>query len=156
MNKTKQKGYALLFTVVLVSIISLLVFGLSSTSLKQLVLSLGAKDSQFAFFQSDMATECALYASLNYPDLNSIPSNFSCGRDKDGDPVALSVDTTDNPAEILPPQEIQNSNEPCFRISITEDKSENPATTKIEGKGYNICNTSNNTRAVERTIEVNF
>jgi type II secretory pathway pseudopilin PulG len=153
MNKTKQKGYALLFTVVLVSIISLLVFGLSSTSLKQLVLSLGAKDSQFAFFQSDMATECALYASLNYPDLNSIPSNFSCGRNKDGNKSNLKITQITNGIKIEP-EEI--SNDPCFRISITEDKSENPATTKIEGKGYNICNTSNNTRAVERTIEVNF
>lgn len=159
MNKTNQKGYALLFTVVLVSIISLLVMGLSSTTLKQLVLSLGAKDSQFAFFQSDMATECALYISINSSSSPG-PGEFKCGVNKDGGENLLIISPTSNENQlksykIEPPSNSDNSPDPCFRITVTEDESKNPIETKIEGQGYNICDRSN-PRTVERTIEVNF
>lgn len=154
MNKKKQKGYAILFTVVIVSIISLLVIGLSNTTFKQLILSVGARDSQIALFQSDMATECAFFA-----DLNEIVDDTSidCGVDDLGGPYTLDINkivngniTTYN----LNPEN-ESSSDPCFRISLIYEDVAGGRNTTINASGYNICDKSN-PRTVERTIQVKY
>lgn len=155
-KKTNQKGYAILFTVVLVSIISLIAIGLSNTTYKQLVLSSGAKDSQTAFYESDMATECALYADNGHGILKAdpIPPSFSCGIDKNGASYVLDI-VSGTDSYTLEPRGMDTSNEPCFRISIAKSILPDETTTTIEASGYNLCN-KNATRTVERTIEVSY
>ncbi len=154
-----QKGYALLFTVILVSIISLIGLGLSNTIYKQVMLSSEAKDSQLAFYQSDMAMDCALYVDNQTNDLTSGKANFTCGIDKNGQPYTLNIGTviTQNQTiySLNPSSLISDSTNPCFRINITKDNSTNKTATTIMANGYNICNV-NNSRTVERTIEVQY
>jgi len=160
-----QKGYALLFTIVIVSAISVITAGLTSTVYKQMILSSLAKDSQAAFYQADTASDCALYADLvmnrNTPfDQNEKP--FSCG----------SVDGTNNlvikplsPSvlkgyDIVPTDDIIKEGGPCFRIYVTKTTTKNAdgldiLQTKVQAKGYNICDPSN-PRTVEREIETNY
>jgi len=152
MNKINQKGYALLFTVVMVSIISLLAFGLANTTLKQLILSLGAKDSQVAFFQSDMAVECALYIETR--DIYKTAGGYSCGVDKNGSAYNLTIGSPSSisgkTTYLINPPNV-DSLDPCFRIKIIKENSEQKTT--ILASGYNICNLTKD-RTVERTIEI--
>src|SRR5574343_1489902 len=94
LNKNNQSGYAILFTVVIVSVISIIAIGLSNTAYKSMILSSVAKDSQTAFYQSDTATECALYADTN-PDVLS-GNNFKCGLDENDQTITLDITSSTN------------------------------------------------------------
>ncbi|MDD3662859.1 MAG: hypothetical protein PHT84_03265 [Candidatus Pacebacteria bacterium] len=153
MKKKKQKGYSILFTVVLVSIISLIGIGLSNTTYKQLLISSGAKDSQSAFFQSDMATECALYADVGTDGAILSGFSFNCGIDEDGNPYNLQI-TKNSDDYNLKANGVPIS-DPCFEINIQKTLTATSEDTDIFASGYNVCNKSGS-RTVERTIEVNY
>jgi hypothetical protein len=158
-NKT-QKGYAILFTVIIVSAISVITAGLTNAAYKQLILSSLAKDSQSAFYQADTASDCALYAdrviaSLPQPNL-ILPtigaggtSTWTCGGSN------LTLAQVGTGYTIYPT--VGTGTTPCFRIDVTKDGATNPGltNTKISAKGYNICNKMN-LRTVEREIEINY
>lgn len=153
----KEKGYALLFTVIIVSIISVISIGLSSTTYKQMILSSEASSSELAFYESDMAMECALYVDnqTTYLTDGKTPS-FNCGVDTNGQPYSLNiikpkVDTYN----LKPSSSILNSSDPCFDINIVKNSSSSSTKTTILANGYNICNKKSN-RTVERTIEVDY
>lgn len=146
----KNKGYAILFTIVIVSAISVITAGITNATYKQLILSSLAKDSQTAFYQADTAGDCALYAEMI---LGAIPSNitttggaWSCGN------TSLNVvpKTPSSSGYDISPIN-PDSSSPCFRISVTKTIT----STAVSAKGYNICNT-NNIRTVEREIKINL
>lgn len=149
-----EKGYALLFAILIISAISVVTAGLINTIYKQLILSLLAKDSSSAFYQADTAVDCAMYADLNVSSLDSWKdqTTLKCGG------FDLNIQKKeDGSYDLLPPEDVLKSNDPCFKISVyrvvgTVDTFN---TDKIEAKGYNVCNTSNE-RVVEREIIVNF
>ena len=165
MNNIKQKGYAILVTIVVVSIITLIAIGLSRSTYKQLILSSLAKDSQTSFYQADTASECALYFDrvlITDPATISFPTTFSCGMDLEGSSSSIemkvSIPDSSGSYEINPPDSILNSdNQPCFRIEVIKETgaTSGVATTTIKAKGYNICNELN-IRTVERTISISY
>ncbi|MBP6908627.1 MAG: hypothetical protein KBB75_02290 [Candidatus Pacebacteria bacterium] len=165
-NNTQNdtRGYALLFTIVIISIISTIAMGLSGTAYKQLVLASVSKDSQSAFYQSDTAVECALYANfkLGGPTESTELSGgtWKCGKDnsplwKD---ITLYLDTntvfegymygnTDPDAPGSNPT--KNS---CFEFDVNTS---NETLTTIRARGYNSCD-KRDPKTVEREIEVNY
>lgn len=157
--KKNQKGYAILFTVVIISAISAIAAGLSNTAYKQLILSSLAKDSQTAFYQSDTATDCALYADIiyssMYPNIFKSAGFLDCGGFKLD--IVPNVDGVSY--ELAPPSTVINSTDPCFRISVMKTLiSSVPIDaygTDIRAKGYNMCDISN-PRVVEREIKINY
>lgn len=154
-NKKNQKGYAILFAVVIVSAISVITVGLSNIAYKQLILSSLAKDSQLAFYQADTAGDCALYAdrvvSTEVPSILNMTSWVCSNANLQVIPALDGSGGYD-----LLPQDI-NSLSPCFRINVVKDLTSAPPLikTKILAKGYNICDVSN-LRTVEREIEINY
>jgi Tfp pilus assembly protein PilX len=147
LNKTKQKGYAILFTMIIVGIISTIAIGLANLSYKQLILSSVAKDSQISFYQADIATECGIYAdNKRAGGLASGVFPWTCGG------ILLSETFPSYNQYDLENTALNSTTSPCFRIII--DKSIPPATT-IRGLGYNICNKTN-IRTVEREIDVSY
>lgn len=149
-NKTKNSGYAILFAVVIVSVISLISFGLSNTTYKQLILSSLAGDSQTAYLQSDMGTECSLYAD-NIVGMVNLPASWNCGVDSNGNPYSFSVTNIGGVKYIVAPVFLGVSSS-CFEFDV--DKSISNATT-IKARGYNICDKSNS-KTVEREIQVTY
>jgi hypothetical protein len=152
-NIKKEKGYAILFAVILISIISTIVLGLSNTTYKQLVITSVSKDSQVAFYESDMATECGLYLDNNTSILSGpLPPSWTCGIASSGDNVSLNI--TQNPTGVFnvdPPTD-SPANLPSFSIVI--DKRVN-GLTKITSKGYNAYDKTN-FKTVERAIEISY
>lgn len=150
-NKTTQNGYAILFTIVLVGIISTISIGLASVAYKQLVLSSVAKDSQISFYQSDMAAECGIYAENKLSmTSDSLPNPWVCGIDSNGVGYNLNIALYGvSGYTLLPASPMDQSSSPCFNIIM--DKTV-PAT-KLIARGYNICNKTN-IRTVEREINI--
>lgn len=68
-NKNNQRGVAILFAILLVSIVLTVGLTLLNITLRQLVLSSLARESQFAFYAADSARNCArYYDSLDVPE----------------------------------------------------------------------------------------
>lgn len=158
-KKKNQKGYAILFTIVIVSAVSVITAGLSNTAYKQIILSSLANDSQSAFYQSDTATDCALYAdrveAIKLPPETNVILNggsWSCGG------VNLDVVQINGNGDytIYPTSNVLTSSDPCFKIDVLKDKTD-PLfiKTTIRAKGYNICDITA-PRTVEREIEIKY
>lgn len=146
-NKTREGGYAILFTVAIIGIISMITIGLSTTAFKQMILSSVARDSTTAFYQSDIASECALYAD-NETTTFEEGVEWSCAGY-----TLIYNKINENSYELNPKDE--NTINKCFRISVTKEDINDTIVTKVEAKGYNVCN-KGNMRTVERGIKITY
>lgn len=64
----EKNGFALLFTLVIVSVVLAISLSLIQLTLKQLALSVDARDSELAFHAASAGLECALYTRNNQSD----------------------------------------------------------------------------------------
>lgn len=149
----KQRGYALLFAMIIVSIISLIVIGLSNTTYKQLILSSLATDSEMAYSQSDAGTECALHVDLVQNISTFVtPTTWTCGANVNNTFTIISTASGIQTKYSVFPQS-PDITLPCFEFDIT--KFLLSGTTTIQSRGYNICDKTKQ-RTVEREILVNY
>ena len=63
----RSEGVALLFVVLLTSVLFLVAMGISNVAYKELVFSLEARDSDLAFFAADTGLECGMYLYKKNP-----------------------------------------------------------------------------------------
>lgn len=147
---SRQKGYAILYTVVIISIIMTISMGLSNAVNKQLILSSVARDSQSAFYQADTAVECAL--SIQFKHTGYVDGDtFNCGLKPDGSDATLTaLLVSANIFKIKP----DISSGPCFEIYVDESNN-TPDNRIIKASGYNECNPAS-PRRVERSFEVRY
>lgn len=149
----KQSGFAMLFTVLIVTLILSIAVGISNLTLRQTILSSLAKDSQAAFSAADSAVECGLYYDVTqniFPsptDPGTVPTTIVCGDRTLTFDSALSF--TDY---FLYAEKGANPSQYCY--SILFDKSTSPGVNIVQGRGYNIC--SVNPRQVERALETRY
>src|SRR5688572_20777703 len=61
---SEKKGFALLFTVLIVTLLLSVSLGISNMTFKQTILSNLAKDSLVAFYDADGALDCGLYYDI--------------------------------------------------------------------------------------------
>ncbi|MFA7192019.1 MAG: hypothetical protein WC089_01830 [Candidatus Paceibacterota bacterium] len=145
-----QKGYAILYTVVIISIIMTIAIGLSNAVNKQLILSSVARDSQSAFYQADTAIECALYIQFKNPGYVA-GKDFDCGLKADGSDVTL---TAQGGGGVFTLKDNSITSGPCFEIYVDESNN-TPDNRVIKASGYNECNPASPKR-VERSFEVRY
>lgn len=143
-KKDANSGYALLFTMVIVSVIMVIATGIYNSISKQLVLSSTALDSQIAFYEADTAGECMLYASQvkTLPLLFSTSPQFNCG--------GITLDITNPSTGVYNLDPNPTIKGPAFKIEV--DESVIPRVAK--SYGYNLWQNSN--RKVERGIEITY
>ncbi len=161
-KKTMQpnQGFAMLFTVLLISLVLSIALGISNIAFKQTILSSLAKDSQIAFYQADAGAECGLYYdfTVNAP-LGAFPEGSTYGYAQSNFPELTCGEET---LELQPPPlssadyfvyqcEATSSLAPCFNIIFDKTGSEN----MIRSFGYNIYDESH-PRQVERALEVRY
>lgn len=147
--KNKRKGFALLYAVVLISIISAITAGLANTTIKQSIISSVAKDSQAAFYASDTATECAFYAYYKKASSFTPGSTWKCGN------IDLNYSASPGGYTLTPTGAVKTTLNPCFDIQskTTINPIDNSSiVTTMLSSGYNFCNTTN-PRSVQRTIK---
>lgn len=149
----QQSGFAMLFTVLIISLILSIAVSISNITLKQAVLSNLAKDSGIAFYQADAGVECGMYQDsigafpyVKVGDTFTPPASFTCGK------YVMNYDNTrsSNNKYIYFTKSLENSSLPC--LAIVFDKT--GAKYKVQGMGFNICKDS--ARRVERTLEVKY
>jgi len=152
MKFKQQSGFAMLFTVLIMSLILSIALSISNITFKQTLLSSLAKDSQIAFYQADAGIECALYYDIvqnSFPlgsEISTVPPNITCGYKE------LELDTINSYRDYFTYKDSTGGSEPCF--SIVFDKSTNPVETILQARGNNTC--TQTPRQVERALEAKY
>jgi hypothetical protein len=145
-----KKGFAMLFTVLIMSLILTIAVGISNITFKQTILSGLAKDSQIAFYQADRGIECGMYYDITvnaFPKGTVTPQNqITCGNSQ------LTYDAGQSASDHFVFVESSASNtSPC--VTVTFDKTDALKYT-VYADGYNLCGES--PRKVERSLSVTY
>jgi hypothetical protein len=144
-----SRGFTLLISIILVSVALSIGVALLDIATKQVILAAGARQSQVAFYNADMAMECALYwdQKQNAFDYSSPAEEVRCG----------TASTTVTAAGGSSPRTR------TFTIScpgggtagsVTIYKESTGAAT-LFSSGYNTCDATN-PRRIERGLKVSY
>jgi hypothetical protein len=157
----KSKGFALLYTILIISIIVTLSVGTSNLVSKERRLSLLARQSLNARSAADAGMECMLYndklPTQFDPSINPGSFSFVCGIDSGGNPIIYNSSFGGLPGGVYWYTVFTSlsTNDPCFNASITRDMTALPPSTVLSVSGYNFCDINSPSR-VERGIVAEY
>lgn len=145
-NKTQlNKGFVLLYAVVVSSIILAIALGVMNIALKEINFTTSARDTNDAFFAADTGAECALFFNKGKIVTDPFPDFVNCN----GEDVEPVVDSFGNTLYIIP--NLGSSGNSCATFSITKDATSGQ--TVIKSIGRSNCDSNN---YVERQLEVTY
>lgn len=171
---TNSSGYALLFAILVTSILLSAGLGISNIIYKELLLSAIGKQSAIAFYAADTGAECALYWERNAPSggsgsppISAFPSNtneanalrgrtaYCAERDiiakfTDDDNFNGKIVSTETLAVTTFSLALESFNsKPCALVRVGKGG----GVTLIESRGFNVpCDQTSNVRRVERAL----
>lgn len=154
-RQSPQKGFVILFAVIITSIVLLVSIGISGVIYKETLLSSSSRDGGYAFFAADSGLECALFwDSLGIFDSPVIFDEFTSNNRSSI--ITCSADIPSNVAplnaggELIVAQDtpeiytfLYNSldNTSCAKVTINKaypNLATGTTQTKIDSLGYNI------------------
>lgn len=151
-----QKGFVILFTIIIATIILMIGMGIFSVATRQTVLSGTAREAQYAFYAADAGVECALFGNvfLNGTTQYSSDAVFECGatdlavsgNGSTGTPYVFYVDTSNDPAD-----------RSCALVTVFVGLGYK----RVIAQGYNMCTTDllpddKNPLLVERVLNTTY
>lgn len=133
----KNRGFVILFAVMLASILLSIALGVANIALKEIKFGTSAKDTNDAFFAADTGIESILFSDKGASS-SFVPAS---GTQQSWDTVLAGLGS---------------AGASCAKVSITKDNTNPPSTkTTIVAKGYNTgdssCNSTNPNR-IEREL----
>ena len=150
-DNKKNKGFVLLFVIVISSIILAITLSIANISLREIKFGTSARDTNNAFFAADVGSECALFND------KSTQNKFPLA----GPAVAITcanvsiMPTFSSGVYGFTVVNLGSTGQSCAKVTV--DKSVSPVS--IISKGYNIgdasCNSSSSSR-VERQLELSY
>lgn len=157
-TKFGRRGFALLFTVMISSIILSIALGVSSIAFKEVKFGTSAKEANDAFFAADTGVECAL-ANDKFTSNTFVSSGGSGVVTCLGSNIALS--DASYPSFGFVVSGLGSDNDSCAIVTVYKDAASNPPNviTEIISKGYNFGNaacTSASPNRIEREVKVNY
>jgi hypothetical protein len=160
-NTQTNRGYTLLFAVLVSSLVLAIGISILNISKKEFLIATSARDSSEAFYASDGALECALLA--NYNGAFSVPV----------DPSILNTSCTNGEINFTSLANspfvfhIKPGDGPCATVTVTKTSvpigSDTIIRTDIDARGYNTgwnnsddtC-TVNSAKRVERNLRYSY
>lgn len=149
-----KKGFVLLYTMIVSSIILSVALGIINIALKESKFSVSAKATNEAFFAADTGAECALFYDKTDPAKNAFTGTavMTCANNN----IVLS---SSGGVWSFSVSGLGDSLNSCANVTLTRDV--DTGITTIISKGYNkanfdgsYCNPLSN--SVERELEVNY
>jgi Tfp pilus assembly protein PilX len=161
-KQEKQKGFTLLVSIIVTSILLLISFVVANVALKQLVLAYTGQESQYSFYNADSGVECAMYWDLKNGGGSAFATSstgaISCNN--------VNITTNSQVVHTIPNQysriggpgpdavsifEIQYIRG-CAIVQVTKQSNNQ---TLIESRGYNTsCGDTTSDRKFERGIKI--
>ncbi len=164
-ERKQKRGFILLLSVLIASIILAISLGVYALSIKEVILASFLHDSALAFGAADRAIECTLFCDRSAPQ-NGMPYTIFSSSTSYVTPGALANAMCDaqlltgassnwtvvnNPANTGTPQfTLAYPDNTCADVSVFK---EGNSTTTITSNGYNNCD-PNSLRRTQRSIEV--
>lgn len=170
-NNKKNSGFAILYVMLIISLVLAASLGVVNLISREKALSRIARDSLNARAAADVGLECMLFmdkAPTKYffdpADVNfgTRLTTINCGRDNAGNPVAYTIalassipgtsytyNVSATPTSTTPFVPVG----PCFSASLVRTMV--PIATRVDIYGYNICN-PNDTSRVQRGIVAEY
>lgn len=152
-SRQTPKGFTLLLSVLVSSVLLALGFAIYNIVSKDIILSSSGRESQFAFYAADSGIECALYGDyqFNVFATSSSATTVHCM----GSDVLLTRDDS-----VLGQRTTTFSfslggslTDSCTSVRVVKES--NPTRTEVTASGYNTCVTTN-PRRIERAIQVQY
>lgn len=170
----KQKGFAMLFAVLVSSVLLSIGVSIFNLTVKELALSASGRESQFSFYAADTGAECALYWDFKGPSV--LGGDVFATSTSTLPPLSGQPDCVDSSGA---PQYITNENHPtaptsnsavtqftltipsspsnyCAIVKVTKDSSGGSPLTTIDSRGYNTPCDSTDPSRVERALKVTY
>lgn len=159
---SKQGGFTLLLSLLVISIILSVGFGVFDIMTKELKLSGIGRESQISFYAADAGIECAYFWDIKHPDENESyflkNGKISCADFTD---INIGVTNTGNEYNSSFQFDMGDSgskNQKCAKVKVTKTMetidSDKITKTTIESRGYNYPCDSKSSHKVERAIRV--
>ena len=149
-----QRGFTLLLSVLIASILLALGLAIFNIISKEIILSSSGRESQFAFYAADTGVECALFWDVQktaFATSSSVPEVF-CG--SASSTITKIYDApTDSLISTFQFSLGGDITKPCSNVTVIRES--NPLRTTIESLGYNTC-VLTNPRRIERAIRVTY
>ncbi len=176
-NIQKNRGYTLLFSVLISSLLLTIGLAILMISKKELLLSSSGRESQFAFYAADTGVECAMYSDFGteggaFSDKTNSPPLLKCN--KHDNIIVNKIDNKTPPSGSgaafmiefifkvpLDRNGSENSPSPCAIVTVDKlyspDSDSSLLKTIIQSKGYNTgCDVTTDPRKVERGLRVAY
>ena len=152
-KKNKEKGFIMLFAIVITSIILAITLSVQNISLKEVKFSTSAKNTNEAFFAADTGVECAFLNNRSASDsfIEGGSNTISC---LGNDAIPL-LGVYPNFSFVL--YGLGSTGEGCAKVGVNVDDSVSPLKVAITSKGYSkgdFSCFSSDTNRVERELEV--
>lgn len=172
-NIKKNKGFIILISVIVVSVILTLSIGILNITLRELILANIEKESLKAFYAADAGVDCVFHHDVLSPNTYSSPLSPSSKWPLDGTTVdcmgaSLHVGPygtagyTDTGYTIVGDEHVTYlgniaiGNGTCATVLIRKKRETAfEESTVIEARGYNTCDT-NHPRRVERALRLSW
>lgn len=172
----KQKGFTILFAVLVSSIVLALGLGIVAITMKEVQLSGTGRDSQLAFYAADSGAECAFYWDLK-GDYFATSSPWALGVNQSDMKCNNQIIFTNNGwTEVgssgsatttfwftmasansfdITNSSNPNISKPCTKVQVGKYNVGGEIKTTIDARGYNTCDTTN-ARRLERGYQINY
>ncbi len=148
-NKMENKGYALLFALVVISAMLVVALAVSRISFQEMRISDLSHDSQMALNATNSGAECAMFWDRRVESIFGVEDHIEC---LEGEYSLISTVAPDVYEFVA-----YFGDEQCAVVRVDKsDKNQNK--TVIESRGYNICpdGDERNPRRVERAVLVDY
>ncbi|MFA7252449.1 MAG: hypothetical protein WC027_01175 [Candidatus Paceibacterota bacterium] len=161
----KNKGFALLFSVLLSSLLLTIGLSIFSIALKELSISTAVRQSVHAFYAADSGRECAIYWDVKGGQIptivnDQIQGTIACGSltnvsvsSDDGGATSRIPDTTTKTIRIM--SDVVGGDYANFYVDIQKDWNdpilEDRIKTTVTAYGYDSANDDRVERAIEQT-----
>jgi Tfp pilus assembly protein PilX len=161
-QRKNNKGFALLFSVLLASFLLTIGLSIFSIALKELAISTAARQSVRAFFAADSGRECALYWDVKMGAVPTLVDGedgeaIKCGTHSETMTAIQPVTSTSKksviPGSGNPINIVGDTLSPNFVVSITKSKlnSSSDIVTTIISRGYDSDSDDRVERAIRQT-----
>ncbi|RJQ30690.1 hypothetical protein C4572_03855 [Candidatus Parcubacteria bacterium] len=165
--KTRKRGFTLLLSLLVVSVVLTVSLGVFEIMTKEIKLSGVGRESQISFYAADAGIECFYFWEVKHPGLtqsafalggeNNINS-VVCGQKKDGSGNNVSGvsnqkfdgDKTSSFSLTLG----EGDNIRCANVEVSKEDKGRYIETAVKSRGYNTSCDSNSPRKVERAIRM--
>ena len=146
-----NKGFALLFSIIVVSVVVITTLAVSSIVRRGLELTSVGERSMEAFFAADAGLECALYWDVKERSGNYFPRDPQVVSARQIECFGNTVTTTPTVSGLIRTYEFSFGGSVCADVEVRIDG----LNTTVRSQGYDTCDASDPGR-VERGLEAQY